>query len=153
MFSSWSEDYYTPVAEIDANHILKSTLTGESRQQKGDSRACFFCGFRYLFRTIHDRYHLGLGSVSKKVQKCKPSMEHIELHAEVVKEVKRRDDHDKIQAREMDQRSLESGQPDESSTYKSLGKGLGRLMMISHVHSSDSESESESEQDFDYFFV
>ena len=33
---------------------------------------------------------VGLGNVSKKVQKCKPSVEHIECHAEVVKEVKRR---------------------------------------------------------------
>jgi hypothetical protein len=55
------------------------------------------------------RYHLGLGSVSKKVQKCKPSVEHIERHAEVVKEVKRRNEHEKIQPREMVQRSLESG--------------------------------------------
>ncbi len=58
------------------------------------------------------RDHLGLGSVSKKVRQCKPSTEHIERHAQVVKEVKRRDDHDKIQAREMVQRSLESGQAD-----------------------------------------
>jgi len=42
------------------------------------------------------RDHLGLGSVSKKVQKCKPSAEHIERHAEVVKEVKRRDEHEKM---------------------------------------------------------
>jgi hypothetical protein len=54
------------------------------------------------------------------VQKCKPSAEHIESHAQVVKEVKRRDDHEKIQSREMAQRSLESGQPDDASTWKSL---------------------------------
>ncbi len=81
---------------MDTNHILKSTLTGESRQQKGDSRTCLFCGFSYFFRTIRARYHLGLGSVSKKVQKCKPSVENIERHAEVVKEVKRRDEHKKM---------------------------------------------------------
>ena len=96
MSSPWPEDYYTPVAEMDTNHILKSTLTGESRQQKGDSRTCSFCGFSYFFRPIRARYHLGLGSVSKKVQKCKPSAEHIERHAEVVKEVKRRDEHEKM---------------------------------------------------------
>jgi hypothetical protein len=49
-----------------------------------------------FLRPIRARYHLGLGSVSKKVQKCKPSVEHIELHAEVVKEVKRRDEHEKM---------------------------------------------------------
>jgi hypothetical protein len=87
---------YTPVAEMYTNHILKSMLTGESRQQKGDSRTCLFCGFSYFFSPIRVRYHLGLGSVSKKVQKCKPSAEHIERHAEVVKEVKRRDEHVKM---------------------------------------------------------
>ena len=96
MSSSRPEDYYTPVAEMDTNHILKSTLTGESRQQKGDSRTCLLCGFSYFFRPIRARYHLGLGSVSKKVQKCKPSAEHIERHAEVVMEVKRRDEHEKM---------------------------------------------------------
>jgi hypothetical protein len=55
-----------------------------------------FSGFRYFFRTIRAWYHLGLGSVSKKVQKCKPSEEYIERHAEVVKEVKRRDEHEKM---------------------------------------------------------
>ncbi len=28
MSSPWPEDYYTPVAEMDTNHILKSMLTG-----------------------------------------------------------------------------------------------------------------------------
>ena len=54
-----------------------------------------FCGFSYFFRPIRARYHLDLGRVSK-VQKYKPSAEHIESHAEVVKEVKRRDDHEKM---------------------------------------------------------
>ncbi len=81
---------------MDTNHILKSTLTDESRQQKGDSRTCLFCGFSYFFRPIRARCHLGLGRVSKKVKKCKPSAEHIESHSEVVKEVKRRDDHEKM---------------------------------------------------------
>jgi hypothetical protein len=67
MSSPWPEDYYTPVAEMDTNHILKSTLTDESRQLKGDSRTCLFCGFSYFFRPIHARYHLVLGSVSKKL--------------------------------------------------------------------------------------
>ncbi len=49
-------------------------------------------------------------------------MEHIETHAQVVKEVKRRDDHEKIQAREMDQRSLESGQADDAIDVEKFGK-------------------------------
>ena len=47
---------------MDTNHILKSTLTGESRQQKGDSKNCLLCGFSYFFRPIRARYHLGLGA-------------------------------------------------------------------------------------------
>ena len=122
MSSPLPEDYYTPVVEMETNHILKSTVTDESRQQKGDSRTCLFCGFSYFFRPIRDRYHLVLGSVSKKVQKCKPSVEDIELHAQVVKEVKRRDDHEKIQAREMAQRSLESGQTDDAIDVEKFGE-------------------------------
>jgi hypothetical protein len=68
------------------------------------------------------RDHLGLGNVSQKVQQYKPSAEHIERHAQVVKQVKRRDDHDKIQAREMVQRSLESGQPDNDINVEKFGK-------------------------------
>ncbi len=49
-------------------------------------------------------------------------MEHIETHAQVVKEVKRRDDHEKIQAREMAQRSLESGQADDTIDVEKFGK-------------------------------
>jgi hypothetical protein len=32
------EDYKTPVSEMETNHILKSTITGESRQEKGDTK-------------------------------------------------------------------------------------------------------------------
>jgi hypothetical protein len=49
---------------METNHILKSALTGESRQEKGDSKTCLFCGFRYFFRPIHVRDDLVLGSVS-----------------------------------------------------------------------------------------
>ncbi len=52
----------------------------------------------------------------------RPSAEHIERHAQVVKEVKRRDEHEKIQAREMDQRSLESGQVDDAIDVEKFGK-------------------------------
>ena len=80
----WSEDYKTPVAEMETNHILKSTLTGESRKEKGDTKTCLFCGFRYYFRSIRDRNHLVQGIDSKKVQQYKPSVEHIERHDQVV---------------------------------------------------------------------
>jgi hypothetical protein len=90
---SLTEDYNTPVVEMETNNILKSTLTGESRQEKGDTKTCLFCGFNYYFRPIRDRENLGLGNVSKKVHQCKQSADHIERRAQVVKEVKRRDEH------------------------------------------------------------
>ncbi len=49
-------------------------------------------------------------------------MKQIEDHDQVVKEVKRRDDHEKIQAREMAQRSLESGQTDYAIDVEKFGK-------------------------------
>ena len=73
-------------------------------------------------RETCDRDHLVLGIVSKKVHLCKPSAEHIEHHTQVVKEGKRRDEHDKIQAREMVQRSLESRQTDDAIDVEKFGK-------------------------------
>jgi hypothetical protein len=90
--------------------------------REGDSKTCLFCGFNYYFRRIRARDHRGLGRVSKKVQQFKPSAEHIERHAQVVKEVKRRDEHEKIQAREKDQRSWESGQTDDVIDVEKFGK-------------------------------
>jgi hypothetical protein len=46
----------------------------------------------------------------------------MERHAQIVKEVKRRDEHEKIQVREMDQRSLESGQADDVIDVEKFGK-------------------------------
>jgi hypothetical protein len=34
------EDYNTSVGEMETNHILKSTLTVEIRQEKGDTKTC-----------------------------------------------------------------------------------------------------------------
>ncbi len=56
------------------------------------------------------------------MQKCKPSPDHIKDHDEVVKEMKRRDDHEKIQPRERAQRSLESGQDDDVIDVEKFGK-------------------------------
>jgi hypothetical protein len=57
-----TEDYKTPVPEMETNHILKSTFTLESRQEKDETNTGLFCDFRYYFRPIHDLDHLGLGS-------------------------------------------------------------------------------------------
>ena len=48
------------------------------------------------------------------VQMCKPFPKHVDRHAQIVKELKERDDHDKIQDRETVKRSLQSGEPNVS---------------------------------------
>ena len=63
---------------------------------------------------------MGIGS--KKVHRCNPYPEHIERHAQVVKEMKERDDHDKIQTREVVKRSLESGQDDDDIEVENFVK-------------------------------
>ena len=45
--SSWTEEYHATVVDMETNDLLKSTLTDESRKQKGDTRTCLFCGFRH----------------------------------------------------------------------------------------------------------
>ena len=67
---------------METNHILKSTLTGESRKEKGDTKSFLFCGFSYYSSPIRARNHLVLGSVSKKVQQCKPYAQHIKIQAQ-----------------------------------------------------------------------
>ena len=103
---SWPKDYHTSVAELESNDLLRSTLMDECRVEKGDTKTCLFCGFRYFWRTIRCREHLGLTETSKQVQKCKPYPEHVESSSQVVKELKERDTHDNQEGK----RCLESGQ-------------------------------------------
>ena len=60
--------------------------------------------------------------MSKKVEWWNPYPENIERHAQVVKEMKERHEHDKIQDREVVKRSLESGQPDDVIDVEKFGK-------------------------------
>ena len=64
----WSQDYHTSVGELESNDLLRSTLTDESRGEKGDTQTCLFCGFSYFWRPIHSREYLGLTETSKQVQ-------------------------------------------------------------------------------------
>ena len=118
----WSEDYHTTVVDMETNDLLKSTLTDEIHNQKGDTKTCLFCGLSHYFSPVHSQDHLGVGSGSKKVQWCNPYPEHIERHTQVVKELKERDEHDKIQAREVVKRSLESGQADDDIDVEKFDK-------------------------------
>ena len=47
------------------------------------------------------------------MQLCKPFPEHVERHAQIVKELKERGVNDKIQGREAVKRSFESGEPND----------------------------------------
>ncbi len=74
----WSKDYHTPVTTIDTDKILRSTLTEETRTQKGDTKTCLICGLSYFFSPIRYREHLGLTDSSKQEEQCKPYPEHLE---------------------------------------------------------------------------
>ena len=56
------------------------------------------------------------------VNLCRPFPEHIQLHAQIVKELKQRDDHDKIQDRETAKRSLQSGEPNDTVDVELFSK-------------------------------
>ena len=93
--------------------LLTSTFTDDTRASTVTKKTCLLCGWTYYYRPIHCREHLGLTSVvgANHVQLCKPFPEHIQRHAQIVKELKQRDEHDKIQDRETVKRSLQSGEP------------------------------------------
>ncbi len=90
---------------MDTNKILRSTLTEETRTQKGDTKTCLLGGLRYFLRPILSRENLGLTDSSKQVQQCKTYPEHLELSSQVVKELKERDTHAKQEDREVVKRS------------------------------------------------
>jgi hypothetical protein len=118
----WPKDYHTPVATMDTDKILRSTLTEETHTQKGDTKTCLLCRLSYFFRSIRCREHLGLTDSSKQVQQCKAYPEHLERSSQVVKELKERDAHVKQEDREVVKRSLESGQLGDSIVVENFGK-------------------------------
>jgi hypothetical protein len=94
---------------MDTDKILRSTLTEETRTQKGDTKTCLLSGLRYFFRPIRYREYLSLPDSSKQVYHCKPYPELLERSSQVVKEIKERDTHVNQEGREVTKRSLESG--------------------------------------------
>ena len=118
---------------------MKSTFTDESRKQKGDTQTCLFCGLSHYFRPVRSRDHLGVGIGSKKVYRCNPYPEHIERHAQVVKELKERDEHDKIQTREVVKRSLKSGPGAPSATVMKLQYEEMRIACKASSHNLQSD--------------
>ena len=67
------------------------------------------------------------------VQLCKSFPEHVQCHAQIVKDLKQRDDHDKIQDRETVKRSLQSGEPNDEVDVELLAK---RLVLLAHSRRS-----------------
>ena len=59
---------------------------------------------------------------SNHVHLYKPFPEHIQRHAQIVKELKQRDEHDKIQGRETVKRSLQSGEPNDEVDVELFSK-------------------------------
>ena len=59
----------------------------------------------------------------------KPFPEHVESHVQIVKELKERDEHDKIQGRETTKRSLKSGEPNDPVDVDLSAK---RLVLLDH---------------------
>ena len=102
---------------METNDLLKSTLKDESRQRKGDTKSCLFCGLNHCFIPSVPGTTWGW----ETVHQCKPYPQHIDRHTQVVKEVKERDEHDNIQVREVVTRSLESGQPDDDIDVEKFG--------------------------------
>ena len=57
------------------------------------------------------------------------TVEDVECHAQIVKELKERDEHDKIQGRETTKRSLKSGEPNDPVDVDLSAK---RLVLLDH---------------------
>ena len=98
--------------------LFASTFTDDTRASTVTKKTCLLCGWTYYYRPIRCREHLEVTTVAgtNHVQLWKSFPEHIQRHAQIVKELNQRDEHDKIQGREMvkiSKRSLQSGEPND----------------------------------------
>ena len=59
----------------------------------------------------------------------KPFTEHVECLEQIVKELKERDEHDKIRGREEAKRSLQSGEPNDPVDVDLFNK---RIILLGH---------------------
>jgi hypothetical protein len=95
----WPKDYDTSVAEMKLPLFLTSTLTDDSRASAVTNKTCLLCGWKYFYRPSRCRQHLGVGATgTSHVQLCNPFPDHVQRHAQIVKELKERDardEHDK----------------------------------------------------------
>ena len=95
----WEQTPYAD-AEMKAPFLLTSTLTDDTRVSVVTNKTCLICGWKYFYRPRLCREHLGVGDGGRKhVQLWKSFPEHVDHHAQIVKDLKERGDHDKIQDR------------------------------------------------------
>ena len=63
-----------------------------------------------------------------------PFPDHVQRHAQIVKELKRRDEYDTIQDRETTTRSLQSGEPNDVVDVELCRKKTRLFYVLSFVH-------------------
>ena len=68
------------------------------------------------------------------VQLWKSFPEHVQSHAQIVKELNQRDEHHKIQDRETVKRSLQSGEPNDEVDVELFSKKARLFYALSFVH-------------------
>ena len=74
---------------------------------------------------------------TSQVQLCKPFAEHVEHLAQIVKDLKERDDHDKIQGRESPKRSLQSGEPNDPVDVELFSKKVRLVVPLKEVRTRE----------------
>ena len=99
---SWSKDYDATVPEMKLPLLLTSTFTDDTRASTVAKKTCLLCDCTYYYKPIiRCRQYLGVTSAggTNHVHLYKSFPDHVECHAQIVKELKQRDEDDKIQDR------------------------------------------------------
>ena len=70
--------------------LLASTFTNDTRASTVTKKTFLLCDWTYYYRPIRCRDHLGVtvAADTNHVQLSKPFPEHIQRHAQIVKELK-----------------------------------------------------------------
>jgi hypothetical protein len=87
-------------------------------------------------RTITDPSSVG-STGTNHVHLCKSFPEHIQCHAQIVKEMKQRDEHDKIQGSETVQRSLQSREPNDAVDVELFSKNARLVVPFKKVRTRE----------------
>ena len=95
------KDYHTPVEENASPRSLEKYAHGRHSLKHGNTKKLPVLWLEVLFQTQSLAAPGGsrLATAPTHVQWCKQYLEYVESHAQIFKELKGRDDQDKIQAR------------------------------------------------------